>query len=217
VAFSGVVITYMLRELFPTDRKAKIAFFAVLISFIYVFAYLFWVYILLATGLIDTSLRWSLDGLLLSLLIFISVILLGSYRLDNSQEKKSDKKTERDKGNDNGISTPTHDQIRYSILSILYKKAETSPKELLVYRTQLIEILKVPENLIDFNVRYLLEEQLVRTIPETLTSDTLWITAQITSSGINVIEHKEENKNRFPFLNATIPIQIQTKIGIINL
>jgi hypothetical protein len=91
VAFSGGFIAYMLRELFQTDRKAKIAFFGVFFSFIYVFAYLFWVYIFLATGAIDVALRWSLDGLLLSLLILVGAALLGYYRFDNPQEKKSDK------------------------------------------------------------------------------------------------------------------------------
>ena len=36
VAFTGGVIAYMLRELFQTDRKAKIAFFGVFVSFIYI-------------------------------------------------------------------------------------------------------------------------------------------------------------------------------------
>ena len=91
VAFSGGIIAYMLRELFPNDRKAKIAFFGISVSFIYIFSYLFWVYIFLATGVVDTALRWSLDGLLLSMLIFVGTVLLGYYRLDNAQEKKPEK------------------------------------------------------------------------------------------------------------------------------
>ena len=91
VAFSSGIIAYMFRELFPNDRKAKIAFFGISISFIYIFTYLFWVYVLLAIGLIDTALRWSLDGLLLSTLIFIGTILLGYYRLDSTPDKKPEK------------------------------------------------------------------------------------------------------------------------------
>ena len=91
VAFSGAVIGFMIRELFQSDKKARIAFFGVLLIFTYIFMYLFWVYTFLATGLIDLALRWSLDGLLLSLLIFVWTMLLGFYRLDMQKERKFDK------------------------------------------------------------------------------------------------------------------------------
>lgn len=107
VAFSGGVIAYMIRELFQTDRKAKIAFFVVFFAFIYVFVYLFWVYIFLATGVIDTALRWSLDGLLLSMLIFIGIMLLGYYRIDKLQEKKPDKPKPAES---NGTEDDRHDK-----------------------------------------------------------------------------------------------------------
>ncbi|MCJ7631367.1 hypothetical protein MUP77_03040, partial [Candidatus Bathyarchaeota archaeon] len=71
VAFSGAVIGFMVRDLFQSDKKARIVFFGVLVSFIYVFMYLFWVYAFLTMGGVDLALRWSLDGLLLSLLIFV--------------------------------------------------------------------------------------------------------------------------------------------------
>ncbi len=41
--------------------------------------------------LIDTALRWSLDGLLLSLLIFIGIALLGYYRMDNLEQNETGK------------------------------------------------------------------------------------------------------------------------------
>jgi hypothetical protein len=101
VAFNGVVIAYMIRELFPTDRKAKIAFFGVFFAFVYVFLYLFWIYLFLATGVIDLALRWSLNGLLLSLLAFILTVLLGHYRLSDLTKKTKKKRlnSREEKGN----------------------------------------------------------------------------------------------------------------------
>jgi hypothetical protein len=121
-------------------------------------------------------------------------------------EKLFDKKGKKNKDN----SAPSHDEIRNSILTILYKKAESTPYDSEVNRDKLIEALKIADNIIDFNISYLKQEQLIQTreVP-----NAPWLLAKITSSGINVIEHKEENKNRYPFLNASIlPIQI----GLIN-
>jgi membrane protein implicated in regulation of membrane protease activity len=53
--------------------------------------YLFWVYVLLAEGAVDLSLRWSLDGLLLSMLMFIAIMLLGNYRLGMLKEQETKK------------------------------------------------------------------------------------------------------------------------------
>ena len=125
-------------------------------------------------------------------------------------EKLLDKKPKKD-NDDNSI--PSHDQIRYAILTILYRQAEKNPNFSVVERTQLIELLKLPEKTIDFNVHYLAKEKLIDLTGE----QHIWHFASINSSGINAFEHKEENKTVFPFLNATIPIQIQNKIGIINL
>lgn len=129
-------------------------------------------------------------------------------KLELRGEKLFDKKGKQNDGDSN----PSHDQVRYSILTVLYKKAETSPNNCEVNREKIIELLNVPEETIDFNIKYLVEEKLIKT--ETTMES--WVWAEITSDGFKVIEHKEENKNRFPFLNATIPVQIQTKIGIIN-
>jgi len=111
--------------------------------------------------------------------------------------------------------TPSHDEIRFSILTILYKKAETSPKDSTVSWEKLKELLNIEDNKIDFNLDYLEQKELI-TRPQ-LFHGSYKLTAKITASGMDVIEHKEENKSRFPFLNATIPIKIQTKIGLINL
>lgn len=90
VAFSGVVIGFM-RGLFQSDKKAKTAFFTVLFAFAYIFMYLFGVYTFLATGGVDLALRWSLGGLLLSLLIFILAMLSGYYRMGMLEERESEK------------------------------------------------------------------------------------------------------------------------------
>ena len=91
VAFSGAVIGFMIRELFQSDKKAKLAFFGVFFAFIYIFMYLFWVYVFLATGGVDLALRWSLAGLLLSMLIFVGTMLLGNYRLGMLKERETEK------------------------------------------------------------------------------------------------------------------------------
>jgi len=151
---------------------------------------------------------------LLSMWLLNPTLLNGIMSQFGLSEKLLGKEKEKKEAKDNGNSTPTHDQVRYAILSILYKKAETSPDNSAVNRDKLIEILNVKSETVDFNVLYLAQEKLINL---TTVLNTLFMSARITSSGINVIEHKEENKNRLPFLNATIPIQIQNKIGLINL
>jgi len=123
---------------------------------------------------------------------------------------EANKKEKQKKDNHNPL--PSHDQVRHSILVILYKKAEANHNNREVYREKIIELLNIPENTVDFNIKYLEQENLIKT-ENTMES---WVWAEITSSGINVIEHKRENKNRFSFLTAKIPIQIEAKIGIIN-
>ena len=121
-------------------------------------------------------------------------------------EKLFDKKSKKNSNN----SVPSHDQIRHSILTMLYEKAEKSPNDSEINRDKLIVILKIADNIIDFNVSYLEQEQLLKTreVP-----NAPWLLAKITSSGMNAIEHKDENKNRYSFLSASIlPIQI----GLIN-
>ena len=112
--------------------------------------------------------------------------------------------------NENKLS---HDQIRYAILSILYKKAEANSNGWEVSKEEITKFLDIPDNKIDFNIRYLSKANLIK-LEDTM--DT-WVWAEITSEGINVIEHKNESKGRFSFLTAIIPIQIQAKIGVINL
>ncbi len=123
--------------------------------------------------------------------------------------------TDSKKPKDNGDTAPSHDEIRYSILTILYKKAEKTPSDATVSREQLGEILGVEDNKIDFNLKYLEQKKLIDR-PQ-LFQGSYKLSARITADGIDIIEHKEENKKQFPFLSATIPIQIQNKFCLINI
>jgi hypothetical protein len=152
---------------------------------------------------LSMKLAWS--AFLFSLFMVISIFIIATY-IVHERQNGEDKK---DKGNENGNSTPTHDQIRHAILSILYKKAETSSDNA-INDEELGKILNVASNMLQFDVWYLEQEKLIQ-------RDKFTEKLMITSSGVNIFEHKEENKNRLPFLNATIPIQIQNKIGLINL
>ena len=119
------------------------------------------------------------------------------------------------KPKDNGDTAPSHDEIRYSILTILYKKAEKTPSNATVSREQLGEILGVEDTKIDFNLEYLEQKKLIDR-PQ-LFQGSFKLSARITADGIDIIGHKEENKKQFPFMSATIPIQIQNKFGLINI
>jgi hypothetical protein len=129
-------------------------------------------------------------------------------------EKSLDKKN-TGKG-DNPNIVPSHDQVRITILTLLYKKAEKNPKDSSVGKNEINEVLNVGKNIIDFNLIYLEQEKLIESV---LLFDNSQRTEprRITSSGINVIEHKDENKNRLPFLTAKIPIQIQNKVALVNI
>ena len=139
-------------------------------------------------------------------------IINGIFLQFGLNEKSFDKKSK--KGNDNTKSEPTHDEIRYAMLTVFYKKAETNSHDASVGIDELTKLLNVDEHIIEFNLMYLEEEKLLK--HTVFINDCPVGAMTISSAGINVIEHKEENKNRFPFLTANIPIQIQAKIGLIN-
>jgi hypothetical protein len=124
-------------------------------------------------------------------------------------EKLLDKKAKKA---DNKV--PYHDEIRHSILTVLYKNAETAPNNPEISRKQLLDALKIADSLIDFNISYLEQERLLKI---TRKSNDIWLFVKIISSGVNIIEHKEQNKSRYPFLSASIlPMQIEAKVGLIN-
>jgi hypothetical protein len=110
---------------------------------------------------------------------------------------------------------PSDDEIRISMLTLLYTKAKKSPRNSCVGSTEFVKALNVPQNLIEFNWKYLEGEKLIETV--SLFERRRPIGARIISSGMKFIEgkDKEENKSRFSFLRATIPIPIKIKIGLI--
>jgi hypothetical protein len=170
-------------------------------------------YIALAQGAYQLAVKSALGGLNTAMFVFTFVVIYGLTNLSDDVEKQL---TEKQKQKGNEKTEISHDEIRNSILTILYKKAETSPLNSSVSRKTLVEVLKVPENIVDFNWIYLEQEKLIESVA--LFDPTVGKAARITSSGINVIEHKDENVNRYPFLNASIlPIQINTRVGLVNL
>jgi hypothetical protein len=152
--------------------------------------------------------------LILLLILFGALVVgLASIFVGVAFSLKEDKLEKKAKTTAN--VTPSHDEIRFSILTILYKKAEKTPSNATVSREQLGEILGVEDNKIDFNLEYLERKKLIDR-PQ-LFQGSSKLSARITADGIDVIEHKEENQKQFPFISATIPIQIQNKFGLINI
>lgn len=95
------------------------------------------------------------------------------------------------------------DQIRRLILELLRKRAKERPNNPEVGRSEMISLLQIPENVLDYNILHYLEEYgFVRL----LSSRDGWHCAEITALGIDVIDHKEEFKSQFPFITATINI-----------
>ena len=86
IGFSGAAIGIMVREIFRNDKKARQYYLSILFLFIYAFAYQLWVYQMLISGDVDIALRWSLCGLLLSILIFGSVMIVAYYRIELQKE-----------------------------------------------------------------------------------------------------------------------------------
>jgi hypothetical protein len=163
-----------------------------------------------------TDLYSALFALVSIILVVVIAYFIIRFILERRPNKRLfDQKGKSDKDKD--ASVLTYDEIRYSILKALYKKAETNPHNSGVSEKELIEILNVDEKTLQFNLIYLEQEKLIETLNLITINNKTFGPKRITSPGINVIEHKEENKNRFPFLTAIIPVQIETKIGLINL
>ena len=90
-----------------------------------------------------------------------------------------------------------HNEIRHRILEILYKFEQKNPTNIGgLGRETMKEILKIPEEQMDFNMLYLKQKGLI-TLFEVIGS---WIYARITAFGIDVIENKEIFAEQFPFI-----------------
>lgn len=104
-------------------------------------------------------------------------------------------------------------EVQLSILTILYSKRKTQPKDPEVLKEKIIEVLGIPEDTIIFNAGYLQEKRLIEFVGETLEG---WVWAKITAIGIDAIANKEEKKKTYNFLGLKIPIHIENKIALIN-
>lgn len=99
------------------------------------------------------------------------------------------------------MSAVTDDQLRYSILQILYKTAQEDVMSLGLERTKMIDLLKVTEKRVDFNIFYLRDKTLIELLQ---TMGTPWVLAKITAYGIDVIEHQNNFKTQLPFIQTNI-------------
>jgi hypothetical protein len=108
----------------------------------------------------------------------------------------------------------TDEEVQLSILTMLFNKRKTQPKDPEVLREKIIEVLGIPEDRIEFNTDYLKEKMLIEILGTYMGG---WTWAKITALGIDVMANKEERKKVFHFLGLKIPIHIENKIGIINL
>ena len=106
------------------------------------------------------------------------------------------------------MSSASDDQIRYAILEVLHKAARDNPTSFGLDRDKMQEILKIPENRIEFNMPYLEEKGLVKR--SGFMGPPYWF-ATITAFGMDVVEHKELYASQLPFIQVTIQ-QIQGNI-----
>jgi len=93
-------------------------------------------------------------------------------------------------------------EIRYRILKTLYTHFHENPASMGIGRTTMLEVLNVPENLMDANMLYLKQKRLVNTSGMRIAF--IWKSVKITDSGIDVIENKEKYKDQFPFMQVQI-------------
>ena len=91
-------------------------------------------------------------------------------------------------------------EVRHQILDILYRLAKKEPLGMLG-RKQMHEVLKIPEEQMDFNIFYLQEKNLIK-LRQGLGAP--WFTAEITAFGTDVIENKDKYSQSFPFIQTTI-------------
>ena len=90
------------------------------------------------------------------------------------------------------------------MLQVLYDEYYENPVNLGIDRKKMLELLQIPEKVMDANMLYLENKGLVR-LHKTIGSP--WTHAKITAFGIDVIENKEKYKEKFPF------VQIQEIYG----
>jgi len=92
-------------------------------------------------------------------------------------------------------------EIRYIILKKLYDFFHENPGSAGVSKSDMMQTLNAQEKLVDANMIYLEEKHLVKTIG---TMGAIWLVANITAFGIDVIENQEKYKDQFPFVQVQV-------------
>jgi len=95
------------------------------------------------------------------------------------------------------MSEVTHDEIRLQILEFLYKFEQEEPSSWGVDRSTLQRQLGISERDMDYNVTYLSQRALVRTVQA---ENVLWYIARLSRYGRDVVENKKLYERQFPFL-----------------
>ena len=88
------------------------------------------------------------------------------------------------------------DQVRFTILELLYNRKENNPAGSGVDRAIIQDALKLDEKQLDSNMSYLEEKSLVSLVR---LSGSQWTFAKITVDGVDVIENKERYADKFSF------------------
>jgi hypothetical protein len=93
IGFIGVVVGILVREIFKGESKAKI--FLLLMAFLLTvpLTYLSTVYSFLLLGYVDWAIRWALNGLVLSLFIFVVIMLFAFHRLTSGKKAGLEKES----------------------------------------------------------------------------------------------------------------------------
>jgi len=94
----------------------------------------------------------------------------------------------------------SNDETRHLILEILYRHAREKGTRIGLRLDQIQKMLNIPDNLVIFNLEYLDQKGLITM--KRLASG--WENISISAYGIDVIERKDEFRDKFPFIQTTI-------------
>jgi len=100
------------------------------------------------------------------------------------------------------MSEVTHDDIRRQILEFLYKSEQEEPSTWGVDRSTLQRELGISERDMDYNITFLSQRALIRTVQA---ENVLWYLARLSRYGRDVVENKKLYERQFPFLRPTKP------------
>ena len=91
LGFAGIILGLLYREIFKNDEEAKTFLFGIAVIFSIPIFYLYSVYLFLATGNFNLSIRTAFTGLIIASFAFIAMILFTAYRISAKEENKKQK------------------------------------------------------------------------------------------------------------------------------